>query len=669
MRAFWPTAMVVWACLISCLLEPATGSNGDDCGSLVDAFAKKYQAVPVSTEGQRGHGVDPFVFFLHVPRTAGKTYSTCFLSPAVPPSETCLPGYDRYRLKQSLPDCRYYTSHDDLSLVDQLSDEDRRRVEVVTQLRDPVGRVLSAYEFPIEVAARKVREPLSKIEDQKENMTTVHTYNVWPWKYLVMQAREGILDRLEVIEEAGAPPVWTEHIDPATNKTFFYNKKTNKSEWERPAPLDLLNPYDNELAIPLREWIELDEVEDLVHNGHTLQLLGISNASFWKEASALRRCFFRDEMARERLFGLAKEKLRDMSHAGLQQRLGDSVASLAASLGLKMSDKSYRSVQLWGYLFDDVANPPDLDATVAFSVPDLAGGGEPAPQMMTLREARFKMYSLEERVRDISAKLKKAEPRLRELLKREDKWLDDIELKRSKSTYWKLRKAFLDPLVSYVKWLAFATKSVVTGRLDELEDFDWYNDQADDALLDASPFASNITSLDEAVSQQQKERDQAVEELVALKELEGVMGVPWSANTRVFLPFSDEHKLRRDRILGEEYGRCSDDAYRKGKRARTKPMMHLRNERDEGFRFTSEARERYMSDHADVIERIRDLNSVDQRLLEFASELFVKTIERQEAAGVLEEIPKLPAKRHGNATAKHDATNRKGNAADTRTEL
>ena len=654
--------------IISCLVKLAR-SNGDDCGSLVDAFAGKYQAVPVSSAGGRGEGVDPFVFFLHVPRTAGKTYSTCFLSPAVPPSETCLPGYDRYRLKQSLPGCRYYTSHDDLSLVDQLSEEDRRRVEVVTQLRDPVGRVLSAYEFPIEVAARKVKESLWRIENQKENMTTVHTYNVWPWKYLVMQAREGMLDRLEAIEELGRP-VWTEHTDPSTNRTFYYNKKTNKSEWKLPEPRAVLNPYDNELAVPLREWIELDEVEDLVHNGHTLQLLGISNTSFWEEAGALRRCFFRDEAARERLFELAKEKLRHMSHAGLQQRLGDSAASLAASLGMKMSDEAYKSVQLWAYLFDDVASPPDLDAVVTFSVPDPAGGGDPVPQTMTLREARFKLYSLEERVRDISAKLKKTEPRLQQLLKKEDTWLDEIELERSKSTYWKLRKAFVDPFVSRVKWLAFATKCVVTGRLDELEDFDWYDDQADDALLDASPFASNITSLDEVVSQQQKERDRAVEELVTLKELEGVAGVPWSENTRVFLPFSDEHKLRKDRNLGEEYSRCSEDAYRKGKRARTKPMPHLRNEQDEGFRFTSDARKQFLADNADVVERIRDLNAVDQRLLEFATDLFVQTMERQSAAGILEEIPKPPAKKPESTGVKQDMTkNRDGTPGDAHIEL
>ena len=642
MRALLHSAVVLLAS-ITCLIK-FVGSNHDHCGPLVDAFAQRYGSVPVSTQGERGDGVDPFVFFLHVPRTAGKTYSTCFLSPAVPPSETCLPGYDRYRLKQSLPNCRYYTSHDDLSLIDQLSDEDRRRVEVVTQLRDPVGRVLSMYEFPIEVAARKVKEPMTTIESQMANMTTVHTYNVWPWKYLVLQAREGILNRLGVVDEGGTRPVWSEHFDPAYNRSFYYSRRLNTSEWEIPEPLNALNPYDNELAIPLREWIELEEVEELVHNGHTLQLLGITNSSFWEEAGALRRCFFRDEVTRERLFELAKEKLQGMSHAGLQQRLGDSVASLAASLGLKMSDKAYKSVQLWAYIFDDVANPLDLEAVVRFSLPDPTGDGEPVPQTMTLFQARFYLYSLQERLRDISAKLKKTEPRLRELLKREDKWLESAELERSNSTYWKLRKAYVDPVIARVHWLAFATKCAVTGRLGELEDFDWYDDQAGDALLNASPFASNITSLDEIVARQQRERDRTVVEIEILKGVEGVQGVPWSENTRVFLPFSDEHKLRNDRTLGQEYSKCSEDAYRKGKRARTKPMIHLRNERDEGFRFASEAREQYLSDNAHVVERIRELNSVDERLLEFATQLFVQTIERQAAAGVLEKIPELPTK-------------------------
>ena len=87
------------------------------CSKIVSDFEVKYGKVPVSPVNETA-GKDPFVFFLHVPRTAGKTYSSCFITPSMKPSERCLPGYDRYRYKQSVNDCKYYVSHDDLSFVD-----------------------------------------------------------------------------------------------------------------------------------------------------------------------------------------------------------------------------------------------------------------------------------------------------------------------------------------------------------------------------------------------------------------------------------------------------------------------------------------------------------------------------------------------------------------------
>jgi hypothetical protein len=60
---------------------------------------------------------DAFIFFLHVPRTAGKTYATCFLRAAMPPTKRCAPSYDFLRYNTSQEGCRYITSHDDYSLT------------------------------------------------------------------------------------------------------------------------------------------------------------------------------------------------------------------------------------------------------------------------------------------------------------------------------------------------------------------------------------------------------------------------------------------------------------------------------------------------------------------------------------------------------------------------
>lgn len=89
----------------------------ESCSKLVTDFEAKYRAIRVSPV--KGKPKDPFVFFLHVPRTAGKTYGTCFISPGMKPSERCIPGYDtRERYRQSIDGCRYFASHDDLSFLD-----------------------------------------------------------------------------------------------------------------------------------------------------------------------------------------------------------------------------------------------------------------------------------------------------------------------------------------------------------------------------------------------------------------------------------------------------------------------------------------------------------------------------------------------------------------------
>lgn len=85
-----------------------------DCSAMVDAFEGKYKQIRVKNDVDEGS----FVFFLHVPRTAGKTYSSCFLNPMVKPSKRCLPSYDRFRLPNSPEGCTYMVSHDDLSVTE-----------------------------------------------------------------------------------------------------------------------------------------------------------------------------------------------------------------------------------------------------------------------------------------------------------------------------------------------------------------------------------------------------------------------------------------------------------------------------------------------------------------------------------------------------------------------
>jgi hypothetical protein len=71
------------------------------------------------------------VFFLHVPRTAGRTYHSCFMKLGSPPSARCEKSYDVLRLNSSVTGCSLLGSHDDFSIRQHLP----ANTAVVTQLR------------------------------------------------------------------------------------------------------------------------------------------------------------------------------------------------------------------------------------------------------------------------------------------------------------------------------------------------------------------------------------------------------------------------------------------------------------------------------------------------------------------------------------------------------
>jgi hypothetical protein len=118
------------------------------CASLARSWVAHAKAV----DARRGSA--PHVnltFFLHVPRTAGRTLFFCALKPAFAPSERCPRSYDTLRVRDlAHPSCRLLSSHDDFRVVDALPGN----ATVVMQLRRPLTRLLSAYEFAVEVASR-----------------------------------------------------------------------------------------------------------------------------------------------------------------------------------------------------------------------------------------------------------------------------------------------------------------------------------------------------------------------------------------------------------------------------------------------------------------------------------------------------------------------------------
>ncbi|BDA40770.1 Protein-tyrosine sulfotransferase [Coccomyxa sp. Obi] len=273
--------------------------SGESCEPII----AKYIADHSADHLVRDPAAAKTVFFLHIPRTAGRTYHACFLKLSTPPSNRCEKSYDVLRLNASIPACGLLGSHDDLSVLQYLPTE----TAVVTQLRDPVERILSAYEFAVEVAARAVYGRKAPKADQ----TRVSTRDVWPWELLVPWMEEDIKRRA------------------LENPTSSLSGQ--------------LDPYNNPLIMPLAEFVDAPIVEELLHNGASLQVLGITNYTHWKDTEQLRRCMFGGPKAQMQIQQLALQKLQDFAHVGVMERLEDSIRSLAAAMGLKMRGPAWKA--------------------------------------------------------------------------------------------------------------------------------------------------------------------------------------------------------------------------------------------------------------------------------------------------------------------------------------
>ena len=232
------------------------------------------------------------------------------------------------------------------------------------------------------------------------------------------------------------PRIWSEHFDKNTNRTFYFNKQLNESVWRLPPANTTLNSYDNVLVTPLKDWIETDVAREFVHDGTTLMLLGLTNYSHWPEAKPLRSCFFEDKKARARLLSIAKERLRSMLHVGLTEDLDLSVASLAAGLGKKLSNRAYKGVPKNMFSYDG----PDFDPEQIITYN--ATRYDPAGKIVTLtvREARLLVVQLGKEMQVLSDRLKEPEQELQELVDKEDAWLEEQEEKKEQEKKEEMEK-------------------------------------------------------------------------------------------------------------------------------------------------------------------------------------------------------------------------------------
>ncbi|KAJ0793058.1 putative protein-tyrosine sulfotransferase [Helianthus annuus] len=224
---------------------------------------KQWASSSLRSDNKNTHILKDLLFFLHVPRTGGRTYFHCFLKKLYSSDLECPRSYDKLRFDPQKPNCRLLATHDDYSMMSKLPKE---QTSVVTILRDPVERVFSTYEFSVEVAARFLVHPnLTSVIRMSKRVRSksggISTLEIWPWKYLVPWMREDLFSRRDARKKRDPP--------------FFYGNDSYDME---------------EVVMPLHDYINHPVALDLVHNGATFQVAGLTNNSNIREAHELRRC-------------------------------------------------------------------------------------------------------------------------------------------------------------------------------------------------------------------------------------------------------------------------------------------------------------------------------------------------------------------------------------------
>ncbi|KAG0589112.1 hypothetical protein M758_2G245000 [Ceratodon purpureus] len=329
------------ACHHTQLVAASTASSYDrrSCEAAVlewsakEKLALNNQLHPVQHEGVK---ILDLLFFLHIPRTGGRTYHQCFLKNLYLPKDRCPRSYDKLRLDLSQPSCKLLSSHDDMSILNKIPS----RTSVVTNMRNPVDRVLSTYEFSVEVAARFLRlksinssrSPLPRANSPSE---LVSTLTIWPWKYLVPFMQHDIFARRDARREGKVD--WP----PSSNTTYD-------------APT---------ITMPLTEFIHHPVAHELVHNGATFQVAGLTNNSYEEGSVVIRKCISQYPKLGYQVLDVAKRRLDSMLFVGLTEKHQESATTFFSLVGDQVQ---VQSEALKGILDPNTSvpvqekNPPNL---------------------------------------------------------------------------------------------------------------------------------------------------------------------------------------------------------------------------------------------------------------------------------------------------------------------
>ena len=331
----------------------SSSSSTSSCESIVREWISTQESRFKSRRKPSGEE-KPLTFFLHIPRTAGRTINFCFLKHATPEKERCARAYDELRTDLKDPKCSFLASHDDYSIVERMATQPK----IVTMVREVYSRTLSAYEFSVEVAMRSGGKP-TKSARNNPNPSKTSTRDVWPWGHLVRHIDEDIIN---------------------------YRRELDAKRIEKAVISD---PYDNPVYTSLDAFLEIPMAKEDLHNAQFFQILGLTNNTFTEyepNAGKLRECArVEGSKASELLFTFAKKRLRrEIDALLIHEQLDKSIELAAAMLNTPIDGIShYQSgKQNLEKIMQDILQRPAIDddhifphrASVPMYGPRRAGG-------------------------------------------------------------------------------------------------------------------------------------------------------------------------------------------------------------------------------------------------------------------------------------------------------
>ncbi|KAI3738695.1 hypothetical protein L2E82_28792 [Cichorium intybus] len=295
--------------LVLILLAVVSSSSSSHDFEHCKNSVKKWASSSLHSNTKDGHILKDLLFFLHVPRTGGRTYFHCFLKKLYSSALECPRSYDKLRFNPRKPNCRLLVTHDDYSMMSKLP---REKTSVVTILRNPIERVFSTYEFSIEVAARFLVHPnLTSVLKMAGRIRSknggISTLEIWPWKYLVPWMREDLF--------------------------------TRRDERKRRGPRNIYgnDSYDmEEIVMPLHEYINHNVAMDIVHNGATFQVAGLTNNSNINGAHELRQCVITHQILGKYVLEVAKKRLDGMLYVGITEDHRESATMFGNVVGAQV---------------------------------------------------------------------------------------------------------------------------------------------------------------------------------------------------------------------------------------------------------------------------------------------------------------------------------------------